>query len=101
MHEYIPVIILVVGLFAGIWLNRRDFSELKADTSKQFADAKTDTNRQFEAINKRLDHIEAETSKRLDHIVTRLERVDSDLRDFYGTDKQLEGRINELSARVK
>lgn len=72
MHEYIPVIILVIGLFACIWINRRDFTDLKSDM-----------NRQFDAVNKHLD------------------RIDADLREFYGTDKQLEGRVNELSPRIK
>ena len=79
MHDYVPLIVLFLGVLAEIWLNRRDFSESKADTNRQF-DA---VNRQLEAINRRLDCI------------------DEDLRQFYGTDKALEGRINELSARIK
>ncbi len=38
---------------------------------------------------------------RLDKVETHLGRIDQDLRNFHGTDKELEGRINEISARIK
>ena len=94
MHEYIPVMVLVVGLFAGIWLNRRDFSELKADMNRQHGELRADMNRQN-------GELRADMNRKFDEVNRRLDRIDGDLKEFYGADKQMEGRMNELSARVK
>ncbi len=34
MHEYGPMILLFLGILGGIWLNRRDFADLKADMNR-------------------------------------------------------------------
>ncbi len=47
MHEYGPMILLFLGILGGIWLNRRDFADLKIDMNRQFAETKAETNRQF------------------------------------------------------
>ena len=80
MHEYGPVIITFLVVLAGILFNRKDVSDLEADMNRQFTDMKSDFNRQF------------------DEVKAHLGRIDSDLRLFHGTDKELEGRINELSS---
>ncbi len=48
-------------------------------------------------VDRRFDGVD----KRLDKMENKLERIDEDLRMFHGTDKGLEGRMNELSARIK
>ncbi len=71
MHEYGPMILLFLGILGGIWLNRRDFADLKADM-----------NRQFSEVNRRLD------------------RVDDDLKMFHNVTGKLDGRIDEIKARL-
>ena len=77
-------LLLAIGVptffvLAGILLNHREVTNLKADM-----------NRQFDKVDARFDKLDV-----------RLGRIDEDLRMFHGTDKELEGRINELSARIK
>lgn len=52
----------------------------------RLSDLRSETNRQFEGVNSRLDRIDS-----------RLDRVDADLREFYGSNRKLEGRVDELS----
>ena len=76
MLNYIPAALIIlsvfVSVFVGILMNRHDVAALR-----------TDMNRQFDKVD------------------AHLTRIDEDLRRFYGTDKELEGRLNELSARIK
>ena len=75
MHEYMPLAVTLIAIFAGILLNRRDYGLLRED------------------MNQRFDRVD----KRLDRIDNRLDRVGNDLREFYGSNRKLEGRVDELS----
>jgi len=61
MHEYAPLAITLVAIFAGILVNKADLKELKADMVARFAD-----------INTRFDRIEAKQ-----------DRMQADLAEFY------------------
>jgi hypothetical protein len=51
----------------------------------------------FVLLWRRLDAID----RRIDKIETRLELIQKDMREFYGVTQKLEGRIDEISHRVK
>ena len=82
MHDYGPAALIIFSIFVGILLNHREVTTLKADMNRQFDSAKVDTNRQFDKVD------------------ARLTRIEEDLKRFHGTDKELEGRINQLSEQV-
>lgn len=65
--------------------------------NQRLSDFRADVNRQFDKVDGRLDRMDG----RLDKMEVRLGRIDEDLRMFHGTDKELEGRLNELSQRIK
>ncbi len=48
MHEYLPVVVTVVAILAGILMNKADLKELKADR-----------NARFDAVDRRCDRLEA------------------------------------------
>ena len=83
MSQYFPFVLLFTGVLIGIWLNRRDFIDLKADMARQFDSFKADTNRQFDSVSLRLG------------------RIGEDQKRFHKSTGVLYGRIDELSARVK
>ena len=61
--------------------------------NSRLSDLRSDTGRHFDGLHKRLDRIDS----RLDRLDDRLDRVDQDLREFYGSNRKLEGRVDELS----
>ncbi len=71
MHEYGPMLLVFLGILGGIWLNRRDFADLKADMNRQFTEG-----------NRRID------------------RIDDDLKGFHSITGKLDGRIDEIKARL-
>ena len=79
MLNYGPAVLILFSIFVGILLSRRDFAMLKADMDKQF------------------DRIE----KRLDALTSRVSALESDYTRFYGMQQKMEGRLDEISARVK
>lgn len=88
MVNYGPAALIILSVFlsvfVGILMNRRDVTSLKDNMNRQF-DA---VNRQFDAVNRQFTEING-----------RLARIDEDLREFYGMEKKLEGRVDELSRR--
>ena len=73
-------------------------------TNSRLSDFKGEVLRRSEAVETRQNRI----NTRLDGLIlgwiglgSHLERIDGDLRNFYGTDQKFEGRRDELSARVK
>ena len=81
MLNYASVALIILStflsVFTGVLMNRRDVTVLKDDVNRQF----DNVNRQFGEVNGRLTHLE------------------QDLREFYGMEKKLESRVDELSRR--
>jgi type II secretory pathway component PulJ len=77
VHEYAPLAITLVAIFAGILVNKYDLNSLKADMNARFER----TDKQFEEVNRRLLAIEA------------------DLRQFYSITGELKARVELLEKR--
>ena len=95
MLNYGPVALIIfstfLSVFIGVLMNRRDVTTLKEDMNRQF-----DTvNRQFDAVNRQFDTV----ARQFSEVNGRLTHLEQDLREFYGMEKKLEGRVDELSRR--
>ncbi len=86
MLNYGPAVLILFSIFVGILMSRRDFTTLKADMDKQ-----------FDRIDKQFDRID----KRLDALTARVSALETDYTQFYGMQQKVEGRLDEISARVK
>ena len=93
MHEYGPVILLFLGILGGIWLNRRDFADLKVDMNRQFAETKAETNRQFAELRADMTRQFTDTNRRID-------RIEDDRKIFHNVTGRLDGRIEEIKSRL-
>ncbi|WP_419805100.1 hypothetical protein [Terriglobus sp.] len=73
MLNYGPTTLIMfsvfLSVFVGILMNRRDATSLKDDM-----------NRQFDGVNRRFDEVNRQFVEVHDH----LNRIDEDLREFYG-----------------
>ncbi len=87
------MVLLFLGILGGIWLNRRDFADLKADMNRQFSD-----------VNHCIDRVEndlkADMSRQFNEVNRRLDRADDDLKVFHSVTGKLDGRIDEIKARL-
>jgi len=77
MHDVVVVGIPLLAILAGIFFNRSDIKELRAEMNARFSN-----------VNARFDKIE-----------DRLNQIDADLRQFYHLTGKLEGRIDALEKR--
>ncbi len=84
MHEYAPLAITLVAIFAGILVNKSDLNSLKADM-----------NTRFERVDKQFDRVD----KRIDELNSRLLGIEADLRQFYSITGELKGRVDLLEKR--
>ena len=73
-------------VLAGILLNH-----------KEAASVRTDMNRQFDEVKRQFD----EVRRQFDKVDSRLLRIEEDQKQFFKTTGVLDGRMDELSARVK
>jgi len=85
VHEYAPLAITLVAIFAGILVNKVDVSNLKADMKDLKADFKT----RFE-----------QTDKQIDYLVGRMQVIEADLRQFYAITGELKGRFDGIEKRL-
>lgn len=85
--QFISLLSTAIGSFVLVilaWLHQNQrLSDLRANTNRQFADSRADTNRQFAEVK------------------TSLATLTSDYQHFYGMEQKLEGRVDELSKRLK
>ncbi len=79
MVNYGPAVLIVFSVFLGILLNRREVTTLKADMDKRF------------------DRVD----KQLDTLTARVSGLEKDYTQFYGMQQKMEGRLDEISSRVK
>ena len=84
MHEYAPLAITLVAIFAGILMNKADSREIKTDLQEM----KTEMNRRFSEVNARFDRLEAKQ----DH-------VQADLSEFHRIMGQHDKAIEILEKR--
>lgn len=74
MHDVIIVAVPLIAILAGILLNRSDIKELRSDVRGDIASLRSET-------------------------LSRLDRIDADLRQFFAVSGKLEGRIDEIAKR--
>jgi hypothetical protein len=55
----------------------------------------------FNDVDKKIDRMDDRTDKRLAAIDNRLDLIQKDQTQFYGITQKLEGRVDEISSRVK
>ncbi len=88
MHEYAPLAITLVAIFAGILFNKHDLSNLKTDQKDGLDELKAEVNRGFERVDKQFDEVNA-----------RLLVIEADLRQFYSITGELKARVDGLEKR--
>ncbi len=88
MHEYAPLAITLVAIFAGILFNKHDKSSLKADQKNGLDELRTEVNRGFERVDKQFDEVNS-----------RLLAIEADLRQFYAITGELKARVELLEKR--
>ena len=84
VHEYAPLAITPVAIFAGILINKSDLKDFKGDMKELKAD-----------MLARFDR----TDKRIDDINSRLLVIESDFRQFFSITGELRGRMDALEKR--
>jgi chaperonin cofactor prefoldin len=84
VHEYAPLAITLVAIFAGILVNKSDLNSLKADMTAG-----------FERVDKQFERVD----KQIDAVTERLLTIEADLRQFYSITGELKGRVDALEKR--
>ncbi len=64
-------------------------------TNYRFSDLKENMNQRFSQVDQRFSQVD----QRFSQVEARLPRLEADYREFYGMEKKLEGRVDELSRR--
>ena len=59
MHDYIPVVVTLVAILAGILMNKADLRELKADMNAKFGEM----NARFDRLEAKQDRMQADLSE--------------------------------------
>jgi hypothetical protein len=59
MHDYIPVVVTVAAILAGILMNKADLRELKADMNAKFGEM----NARFDRLEAKQDRMQADLSE--------------------------------------
>jgi uncharacterized membrane protein (DUF106 family) len=88
MHEYIPVVVTLIAIFAGILMNKADLRELKADMK----DYKTDMNARFSDLKAYMD-------VRFERLEAKQDRMQADLSEFHRVLGQHDKAIEILEKR--
>jgi uncharacterized membrane protein (DUF106 family) len=84
MHEYIPVVVTLVAILAGILMNKSDLKELKLDMNHLEA-----------RMMERFD----QTDNRLNRIEAKQDRMQADLSEFHRSLGQHDKAIEILEKR--
>ena len=79
--NYGPAILILFSIFFGIFMNSRDYTQLREDMNRRFAELKAELNVRFSDIDKRLTLIEA------------------DQKQFFRETGEIHGRLDELSRK--
>jgi hypothetical protein len=95
MHEYLAPAMLLVAILAGIWLNRRDYSDLKADINLKLHELRAEMNLRLHELKAEMNLKFDKLDRRMDKVDDRLDGIDGELKRFV----KLEGRVEELSRR--
>jgi len=85
MHDVLIVSVPLITILAGLFFNRTEMQQLRAELKADMRELRNE-------MNARFDRIDAEMNARFD-------RVDAELRYFYGLTGKLEGRIDALEKR--
>ena len=88
MHEYAPLAITLVAIFAGILVNKSDLKDLKADI-----------NVHFQAMDARLNEFRTYMDDRFGRLELKQDRMQADLSEFYRTLGRHEKSIEILERR--
>lgn len=64
-------------------------------TNNRLSDLRLYFEARFSEVNRRFDEVE----RRFDRVESRIRVLEADYREFYGMEKKLEGRVDELSKR--
>jgi tetrahydromethanopterin S-methyltransferase subunit G len=112
-HDSLYLAALTAAFFALLWrrfdsIDKR-IDNLEANTNKRIESLQANTNKQIgdlgAAINKRIDNLDAAINKRIDsldaNIAAKLTVIETDLKEWNKVSGKLEGRIDEISQRVK
>jgi predicted nuclease with TOPRIM domain len=91
VHEYAPLAITLVAIFAGILVNKSDLNSLKVDIAARFER----TDKQFERVDKQFERVD----RQIEAVTDRLLTIESDLRQFYSITGELKGRVDALEKR--
>ncbi len=90
MLTYGPAILIIFSVFFGILMGRRDVNSLKEDMNRRFTEMNVDMNRRFAEMS-------TDISRQFGEVNRRLTKLEDDYLEFYGMEKKLEGRVDELS----
>ncbi len=88
MHEYAPLAVTLVAIFAGILFNKHDISNLNADQKNGLDELRAEVNRGFERVDKQCDEVNS-----------LLLAIKADLRQFYSITGELKARVELLEKR--
>jgi hypothetical protein len=88
MHEYAPLAITLVAIFAGILVNKADLKELKVDMDRRFIE-----------VYGRFDRLEAQMDIRFTRVETKQDRMQADLSEFHRVLGQHDKAIEILEKR--
>jgi hypothetical protein len=82
MHDVLIVSVPLITILAGLFFNRTEMQQLRAELKADMRELRNE-------MNARFDRMDAEMNARFD-------RVDAELRYFHGLTGKLEGRIDAL-----
>jgi septation ring formation regulator EzrA len=91
--QSLPLLLTLLAIGAGIFMNNKGLSDLKADMKADMKDLKSELKADISAAR-------AEFKSDIARIDTRLNAMQTDLQHFYELKGHLEGRIDEIAKQV-
>ncbi len=91
--QSLPLILTLLAIGAGIFLNNKGLSDLRSDIKADMKDLKAELKADIARVDSRLSAVDA-------RIDGRLNDIQSEMVHFYELKGHLEGRIDEIAKRV-
>lgn len=96
MHEFVTaingtgttLILMLLAIFLGIWLNRRDVDQLRTDLSARIDNGFAKVDARFNAVDARFNAMAA-----------RIDRIHEDFGHFHHTQGQHDARLDALEEK--
>jgi guanylate kinase len=94
-----PLVVMLLAIFAGIFLNQRAVDKLEKRIDDRFNDSEKRMDARFDAVDRRFDAVNQRfdaVNERFGRIDSQLDAINAELRYFHGVTGGLGARVDIL-----